>query len=1439
MEDINTDYGFIELHRTFSELPKEVVKNDDADFGWANGIGAPLRWDDLINEYRVVILSEAGSGKTTEIRHIARKLRGDKKQAFFLRLEHIPDDFDNAFEEGTYKTFTEWLKSEEEGWLLLDSVDEARLRHPKDFERAIRKLSGRIQTAFNRTHIVITSRTTAWRPKTDLDLCVTRLPFEKAATRRVPQAADGDELGEYFEDVFEDNKGVGPAFKIVTLDDLTDKQIAVFAKARGVEGSKAFLEAVDRADAWSFTSRPQDLEELVDFWLDKSILGTGLEIMRNSVERRLTERDQDRADAQPLSRTRLHQGARLLAAATTLTHTPTIPIPDGVNSSAGIAAQTVLDDWDQQELASLLSRPVFDEAIYSTVRFHHRSVREYLTAEWFAGLLSRETSRRNIELLFFRNHYGLDVVVPSLRPILPWLALLDEKIRDRVYKVAPEIFFEGGDPSQLPLGIRREILRDVCENIASKTKGKSMRERSAIQRFADPDLTDDIRELIRNYSGNDGLTAFLLHMVWLGQLKDAKPEVMDIALSPTAEHFARMAAFKAVYAIGTDTDKECIRQNFLNETSELQREWLAELAEGVKPTEITVPWFLSCLEKVKTNEPYGADRLIGVVAEFVKSTDIELLPRFVTGFNRLLNMPPMAEHIRLDISEKNQWLLYSASKAVERLVLARHAASLASHALGVLVKVPTTRDYKGQEEIDIEAELPELVPAWPELNRALFWLAVEKARSAIDKTGDERITYHWQISAFSSLWRFEKDDFDYVAEEITRRDFLDDKLVALSVAFDLYVKAGRPRSWRERLKKLVGDSHELSDRLKAYLKPPAQSQETRRLKQQEAKWKRREEARRRQREKYHTDWKQWFNDNLEEAQERLRKKPGVLTNPIYYLFEQTRNMESPSESGTKYNWKTLIPKYGEDVAHFYKNGTVLLWRNHKPTLRSEGAPLNQTTYAVIIGLIGLEIEAGEDRNWTEGLSPTEVGLACRYASFELNGFPTWFPKLFEAHTEIVCEFLMQEINYELSIEKQGKGLNYILNGISWTGQWAWDELAPGIYNLLAKEPLSLSNLDNLLKIVDGSKLPDVLIERLASKKCRILSQSDHLARWFALWTGVSPTDAITALKDRIAVIDDQQEQTTFAMIYITQLLGGWNGEGAVTRHAFIKPEHLKTLLMLMLKYIRPDEDIERYGGGVYRPGLRNEAQRARNHLFTLLKQIPGKEAFVAITELATAYHEEGSGVWLVLHAKSKAEQDSDIRPWSPKQVKEFNDKMERTPRNHEELADLAVSRLFDLKDDLEQGDSSIAGLLQKVDHENEMRNYIGNELQGKASGRYSVLQEEELADGKKPDLRFHGVGFNGPVPVELKLADKWSGRELFDRLENQLCGDYLRDNRSNRGIFLLVYRGIEKAGWDVSNGKSVDFSGLIQALEKHWSYISLKFPKVEEVTVIGIDLTSR
>ena len=714
---------------------------------------------------------------------------------------------------GTYEAFEEWLSSGKEGWLLLDSVDEARLLDPGDFELAIRNLSRQISPAKDRAHIVITSRTTAWRPKTDLAYCTAHLPYTVATTsERDPQPDDDGPEGSFLTET-ETRDSAKLVFKIVSLDDLTPNQIAVFAEARGIEDSKAFLDAVERADARSFTSRPQDLEELTEFWIDKGRIGTRLELMRNSIDRRLAERDQRRADARPLSADRARHGSRFLAAATTLIQNPTIRVPDGAQNSKGIAVQSVLPGWDDKDQSTLLSRPIFDEAIYGAVRFHHRSVTRYLTAEWFDELLKRETLRRTIETLFFRNQYGLDIVVPTLRPILPWLAILDEKVRERVRRVAPEIIFEGGDPSQLPLEVRSDILHEVCKQVAEGATGRSTHDYAAVQRFANPDLTDDVRSLVRQYADNEDVMESLLDMVWIGQLEDVLPEAMEIALTPTADQYVRMAAFRAIKAIGSNDHQENVRQCFLAEASELKRECLAELLEGVQPTRQILIWLLACLEKSGRSERHTDDRLTYGLKDFADSADIELLPHLVIGLNRLLSLPPMIHRRYCELSEKFQWLIVPASKALERLIKTRHPASLDPDALSIVHKFSVARNYRIHDFADVNAEFSKLIPAWEELNRELFWFEVRRSREAIDKKRGERLTEFWQASFFRSFWRFEKDDFGYVAGEISRQTFLDDRLVALSLAFDLYKAANRPCVWLGQLKKLVAGNNDLCERL--------------------------------------------------------------------------------------------------------------------------------------------------------------------------------------------------------------------------------------------------------------------------------------------------------------------------------------------------------------------------------------------------------------------------------------------------------------------------------------------------------------------------------------------------------------------------------------------------------------------------------------------------
>lgn len=1417
---------FIQLERTFHELSVKGGDSDEIDYRNL-GIGKSLVWSDLLNGHRTIILSEAGSGKTEEIRHAAQKLRAEGKPAFFMRLEHLSDDFDIAFEEGSLAEFEQWLASSDEGWLFLDSVDESRLREPLDFERAIRKIGVRLTPAFQRVRIVISGRGSAWRPVSDLALCRNHLKYS------VPLVAPQD--GEKTE--VDATKSAQDGFRIVALDDLGEKQVNAFAKARGITSPKAFVDAIERADAWSMAARPDDLNELVAFWGQNQRIGNRLELMQSSIQRRLAERDENRAAAFPLSAADAMVGARSVAAAATLANDSTIRVPDGLKNANGLPVASILPDWDEKKCSALLARPIFDEAIYGTVRFHHRTVREYLTAEWFKSLLDRETSRRKIESLFFRNQYGMEVIVPTMRPVLVWLILLDDKMCARARAISPELIFEGGEPKVLPVETRRQILLDVCEKKRTGVAHGQMDDYRAVQRFADKDLANDVKSLLAKHGHHKRLAWFLLRMVWQGELVEALPESKQIALDRKAEQYARIAAFRAVRAVGTPADIAQVRESFRSEASALSREWLAELIDDLPATETSIQWLLDCITKLKPKARHTVDGLPRALDAFIQRIDLDPLVTLLNGLHALISKKPYVERRHCEISQRYGWLIKSAAQAAERLIVARHPAALSLPVLSILQHLPAAQHFRDWDLRDIRSNIPSLISAWPELNDALFWRGVRETRR-VRRKKRERVTAFWQVSHFWSYWHFSTDDFERILPEIQRRELPDDQLVALSLAYRLYVDAKRPRKWLNALKAEVKHCVVLSEALQSHLNPPPQSEQQRRWRKQEREFERSSQRRIADDAKRAQSWKDLLQNEAEKLRNPNLPKPTDISTWQHYLHEKMREKETHSGHWSDGNWQSLKGEFGDEVAQAFRDGVVAYWRRFRPRLRSEGKSQNRTMFGVIFGLTGLSIEARETENWAVGLNEVEADTAFRYAMDELNGFPDWMPALFSAHLDQMTQLLLREVDRDLRVETVKTGSHYVLADLSWSGTWAWPQIGEGILSRLTeREPKNMSNLGYMLNILNGSTVGDAAIARLAETRSTD-RRLNHAARWFAVWTGVEPERAIPAISARIATIRDANKKTTFAMQFITHLLGGRRSHARV-REAFRKPAHLKDLYTLMHHHIREKDDIHRAGTGVYSPALRDDAQDGRNQLFSLLKEIPGKEAFLALVELSHLHPEPSSRPWMLHHAKTKAEQDADLSPWAISQTLEFQATMERTPTNHRELFDLVEMRFLDLKDNLEHGDSSISSILKDVTQETEIRKYIGEWVRDRALGRYSIPQEEELADAKRPDFRVHGSGFDAPVPVELKLADNWSGPELIERLENQLCRDYLRDTRSNRGLFVLVYRG-EKGRWEIPNvARKVDFSGLVRALEAHWTSISGILANVDDIRVIGIDLTHR
>lgn len=1424
---------FIELDRSFRTLVDDptTIASDDAKLVPS---ATSLKWVDLLSLHRVVILSEAGAGKTEEIRNAALSLRDDGKTAFFLRLEHISTSFESAFEEGTHDEFETWLDSPQEGWLLLDSIDESRLRDPLDFEAAVRILGSRLRPALQRVHLILTGRTAAWRPSTDLALCLRHLPYS-GPSRQAAADESSDQSAIFRTKVLRAADMHHGPFTIVSLEDLSVAQARLFAIEAGVRNVDELLEEIERADGWSFTTRPLDLQELLEFWQSNGRIGSRLELLTASIDRRLREQDQARDEQNPLTVDRARAAARLVAAACTLTLQQTIAVPDRSKSTRGLQLDTLLGDWSAKELATLLQRPIFDEEIYGTVRFHHRSVREYLTAEWFAELLKQHTSRKAVEALFFRERYGLEVVPPALRPVLPWLAVLDQRIQERALLVAPEVLLCDGDPSRLLLETRQRVLGASCAELATGSP-RQPADYSAIQRFAAEDLVPDLRRLLAAHKDEES-QVFLLRMVWQGRLAPLLRESLDVAVSPSAPTYARKVAIRAVRATGTERDQAMVRRSFAREAAVLDREVLAELLDTAPRTEETSAWLCDCLERVAAYPQYSVDYLRHEICKFVEQLASDELGSLVERLHRFAEEQPVIERGACEISTRNAWLLKPAAQVIHRLVRERHSSSFTASVLVLLRILPNAKQYD-VFDLDDKLNLDALVQGWPELNFALFWYTIEEARRKAEKKG-ERVTDWWRAQIWPSFVGFTAADFDAALAFASSRTVPDDKLVALSLAFKLYVESGRPVPLRRRLKAACTSEPALVERLQTLLHPPRQSAQTAEFRRMNESWKRRSKARAEREAKNREAWRQHLMANVGKVRDS-GLGPGAVSQYQHYLHQTMRATENSMTAYSNSDWRSLESEFGTDVAQAFRDGAVAYWRRYRPLLASEGAPLNSTPFEVVFGLAGLAIESAETEHWAATLSDDDVEVAFRYALQELNGYPAWFSAVCMRSPTAVRDLMLVEVDYELGIGRADQDTHYVIYDINWCGEWLWDSLAPALLSrLTAVEPKNLRSLQYLLNVIQGSAVGDEAIRLLARSRALSLPQLEHSAQWYAVWIGVAPDEALAALSSRIQTFSVGEERSRFVMIVLTQIVGGRRGGASRVRRAFCTAGHLKTLYLLAHEHVRIEDDLHRAGGGVYSPGLRDDAQDAREHLLALLRGLPGKDAFIALSEAARDHPSQQIRKYIELLAKAKAESDAAGVPWSESQVREFNDEHERLPRNHRELFDLATLRLLDLKADLEHGDSSDAPMLAGVASEGHIRTYIGNWLRNLARGRYAVPQEEELADAKRPDLRFVGVAFDAPVPVELKLADNWSGPKLFERLETQLCGDYLRDLRSTCGVFLLVYRGEQKSWHLPEPAGAVDFKGLVEALQERWVALSSSLPSVDDIRVIGIDLNRR
>lgn len=156
----------IHLERSFSIARDGAEDAEDLLRYFRKGKGE-FSWSDLHDKPVVVVVGEAGIGKTVEFENQVARLQREGKPAFFVSLNQVLDkDAWAVAVEDSASNYAEWEKSSDVGYFFLDAVDEARLRRHADFKNALSVIRVNLRNHMARVRVAISSGLRIGRWKT-------------------------------------------------------------------------------------------------------------------------------------------------------------------------------------------------------------------------------------------------------------------------------------------------------------------------------------------------------------------------------------------------------------------------------------------------------------------------------------------------------------------------------------------------------------------------------------------------------------------------------------------------------------------------------------------------------------------------------------------------------------------------------------------------------------------------------------------------------------------------------------------------------------------------------------------------------------------------------------------------------------------------------------------------------------------------------------------------------------------------------------------------------------------------------------------------------------------------------------------------------------------------------------------------------------------------
>lgn len=1379
-----------------------------------------LGWIDLLAKRRVVILAEAGSGKTAELVEQARLQTAACKFAFYATVQDVGrDGLESALRPADREHLNAWRSSSEPGWLFIDSIDEAKLDNIR-LERALRQIANGIVGGEGRAHIVLSGRHTDWEFARDARRLNEELPLPRESViEPVPP------LDELIRRVLRHEKPPEspPAETplVVVMAPLDADKVRTYAAAKNAPELDGLIDAIQAANMWDFARRPLDLDWIVRYWRDHRHLGGFTAMIGASLRERMREVDPDRARRDPLDAERAQRGLERIGAALVFGRQTTIAIPDNdapiEDARPAVTIDDVLPDWPSEDCPKLLTRPAFDPATFGRARLHNDNegvVRAYLAARWLHRLRQANLPQRRLHDFLFSRTYGIELIKASMLETAAWLSLWDESVAAEVIRRAPFLLFTAGDPASLPLATRRAVLTALIERMRRDDEIPLL-DLGSLARFAQPDIAPALRAIWETDKDNAEIRRFVLRLIWLGKLDECADIAEAASFGQFPDLYTAITAGRSLLAAGDDRQRtnyaEYIKQNCASIPAIVV--WVA--VEDLFPRLISVDDLLDILAVVHLGDGEGGGfNLDWHGAELAaKLTSAADLARLIDGLLSQLEPVPHDPDID-DSSSRDAQYATTLATAAEQLLEMSPLNGAPAAAIDAVLRIGDRRFDRAQRRLRRGADAVEQLHRTPERRRAAFWRAADRLGNHRILTG-RPLLHTFQMKFLGWPPGLVLGDIDWLLADAPGRERATERQLAINAALGLWFNEGQhDEALKVRIAAVAATDSDMQAAYTEWMTPRVKSAEEIKSEEElaESMWAGKQAQAKR--EQSWVDFVTEMRADPVKLQQLLPTAPDTVDGRVYDLWQLLRQAVRGS---SHYAIDTVAPIAeiaGQEVATAFADRLAEIWRSWKPKLHGERPPNERNQIGMIdcMCIAGVSIEAASRPNWATQLTIEQAVRAAEYATLEINGFPDWIGALAAAWPAAVEQVLAKEAGSDLDNPTQGvhyQTLEDIYRGAENLSRLMspalWRELQarPGLNQLALR--LLLPILVRGLPDVDKGDLYTLVLYRFQGTDDPQVS-AQYLGAAYAI-NAQGATDALVAKLDRLG----EAEKTALVERVLPQILGSRWGRSE-TSAAALDLATLERLVLLAYRIVRIEEDRDRANKGVYSPDERDEAQDARSAAFKTLVSMPGAATFEAIQRLINTPGFPIPASRLRALAYDRAAEDAEHGAWAAGEARQVEERFERPPVTGRDLQLVALRRLEDLQNDLIHGDFQQGTTMSALHDEPAVQNWLADRLRHVQGTAYSIEREPHVAEEKEPDLRFRAKDSDANVATEIKVAESWTLPELEDALVKQLCGQYLRAQGGREGILLLVHQTPRPKGWELPDGTFLNFEAVVERL---------------------------